>query len=331
MMKQTNLKNKHFLNELSKRTQVNSQLSYYWNVAVVCFLASICSKFLDFDWKVFAGSFVLFLFFLLNYWKVSSDLKNYRLKTLHVEQLIGEDVTASDMSQQQSTSVPSKIPVVVNSPMTSRIPKPKTPMINPTPSSLSAKNIPLSQSPLLTQRRPQPHSLEKLSSASRPVISLRSPETNSHTQDNFDLSRASRIALEAVNGLTPPPPSATAAAAGLMRDSRGMPSGSPNYSSYNQSGTAFGGSSSFAGLNSSFGGAGNTMGMMMMNQSSSNQLFPSREYHLSPMGVKQPVASNTAVQSKDALQSLGLTQIPDEWMDELKTILGKHLHVIMDM
>jgi hypothetical protein len=324
MMKQTDLKNKHFLNELSKRTQVNSQLSYYWNVAVVCFLASICSKFLDFDWKVFAGSFVLFLFFLLNYWKVSSDLKNYRLKTLHAEQRIGEDATAAEMNQQQSTSAPSRIPVVT-SPMTNRIPKPKTPMINPTPS-LSAKKIPLSQSPLLTQRRPQGHSLEKLSSASRPVISLRSPETNSHTQDNFDLSRASRIALEAVNGLTPPP------ASGLMRDSRGIPSGSPNYSSYNQSGpTAFGGSPSFAGLNSSFGGAGNTMGMMMMNQSSSNQLFPSREYHLSPMGVKQPVASNTAVQSKDALQSLGLTQIPDEWMDELKTILGKHLHVIMDM
>ena len=80
--------------------------------------------------------------------------------------------------------------------------------------------------------------------------------------------------------------------------------------------------------------SGNTYRTPLLNPKSaggysSTEVLVPRDYQVSPLTHK-PLPSN-AIQHKDALQSLGLTQIPDEWIDELRLILGKHLHLIMEM
>lgn len=59
--------------------------------------------------------------------------------------------------------------------------------------------------------------------------------------------------------------------------------------------------------------------------------FETKPYHTSPL-VKDTVArkANSSEPRKvDALKAVGLTCMPDEWIDNLKGNLGRHLYAIM--
>ena len=291
-MEKNQLRNRQFLNDLSRRATINSQLSYYWNLSIAAVFASIATKVLDFDWKFPIFGLVVFVFSVLNYLRVNKDLTALSARGSRME-----------FNDTNAFNKPEFVPPPQNQVQQQQrpIPEPGSPRMQQ--KKMQTNPIPKAHSPMLTQRRPQ----TQLSQPSvRPVISLRSPENN---QENFDLSRASKIASETMNVLTPPPANAPA----IPRESRLFSPASPNISGF--PGNPLG---PYAGLNTSY-----QTGLVQQSA------YPSREYHISPISTK-PISSN-AVQSKDALQSLGLTQIPDEWIDELKTILGKHLHVIMDM
>lgn len=53
------------------------------------------------------------------------------------------------------------------------------------------------------------------------------------------------------------------------------------------------------------------------------------QYNISPLNVKS--TPTTGQRSRDALQALNITQIPDEWIDKLSTLLCNHLQAIMKM
>lgn len=290
-------KNSELLQSLAKKANLQKQKSYYFNFSVVSLIAIIVFAWLKIDWKWISGSIAIFVFAVMNYYQISSP---------PAVQVSSSSQSSNVRTEHLNTSSTSNTSIYAQrgnetSGDSSRILKTST-------STRSIPSLPRDShlhgatgkalSPLLANKR-----LPSLTQPAATSPLLRSPEL-SH-RDGYDLSFAKKIASEAVGSHTKPHAAQNMPQQSLF---------SPN-SPYGN----------MAHISSSY----RSPLLSTPIGASSNNFYPPREYQISPLNTK-PVQSN-AVQQKDALQALGLTQIPDEWIDELRLILGKHLHLIMEM
>lgn len=324
-------RNQDLLSDLNRITNNRKELERHRNYAIISLVLFFFFYLNEHDWKFIGGSVVALLYSVIGYLNSSRKEMSYRGKP-HNRRPV-------QVNFQQPLPIPSKTTEVSRtdnlvsrkknsnrSPSTGSLEKPLTSPVSdrqysPKPvacasnlidnpdidrsnySALAANRL---TSTIFDNRRTGSH----LGSSTKDDLLRKTAFSASPSRSQTHLSPLNSSSTLAISSYATPPP---VAAVSASRNSY-----SASYFGYSP-------------MNISTN-TGSTFGLSTGPSANYNNL---REYQISPLNTKiilqQQSTITSGIEPKDALQTMGLTQISDEWVDELRAILGRHLFKIMDV